>query len=283
VCSVRIGDIEVLPLSDGTFRLDGGAMFGIVPKTLWQRRVEVDANNRIPLSLTPLLVRTAGLNVLVDAGAGDKLSPEVRAIYCVDRTVSLDQSLEAAGLTAADIDAVVATPRHIDHQGGLTTIIDGRVRPRFPNARYLIRRGEWEAAMAPNERNRASYMREDYAPLAEAGLVEFIEADGEVRPGISVWRTGGHTMHHQVVRFDSAGSTGVFLADLVPTAAHLSEPWIMGYDLYPLDTLAAKKHWLRMAVDGEYVIFFEHDPVIRAGRVTVVDGKRRVEPLLAPT
>jgi glyoxylase-like metal-dependent hydrolase (beta-lactamase superfamily II) len=111
--------------------------------------------------------------------------------------------------------------------------------------------------------------------------VDFIQGDGEVLPGISVWRTGGHTMHHQVVRLDSGGRTGLFLADLVPTAAHLPEPWVMGYDLYPLDTLAAKKHWLRMATEGEYVIFFEHDPAIRAGRITVVDGTRRVEPLLA--
>jgi glyoxylase-like metal-dependent hydrolase (beta-lactamase superfamily II) len=281
VNSVRIGDIEVVPLSDGTFRLDGGAMFGVVPKTLWQRRVDVDADNRIPLGLTPLLVRTAGLNVLIDAGVGDKLSPKAHAIYCIDRTVSLDRTLAAAGLTPADIDRVVATHLHFDHAGGFTAVVDGRIRPRFPNARYLIRRGEWDDAMAPNERTRASYMPENYAPLAEAGVVDFIEADGEVLPGISVWRTGGHTMHHQVVRFDSGGRTGVFLADLVPTAAHLPEPWVMGYDLYPLDTLAAKKHWLRVATEREYVIFFEHDPVIRAGRITVADGTRHLEPLLA--
>ena len=279
--SVRIGEIEVLPLSDGTFRLDGGAMFGVVPKTLWGRQVAVDGDNRIPLSLTPLLVRTAGLNVLVDAGVGDKLSPKARLIYSIDQSVSLDQTLAAAGLRAGDIDVVLATHLHFDHAGGFTTVIDDQVRPRFPNARYLIRRGEWDDAMAPNERTRASYLRENYAPLAEAGLVDFIEADGEVLPGISVWRTGGHTRHHQVVRFDSGGSTGLFLADLVPTVAHLPEPWVMGYDLYPLETLAAKKQWLQMATEGEYVIFFEHDPAVRAGRIRVVDGTRRVEPLLA--
>jgi glyoxylase-like metal-dependent hydrolase (beta-lactamase superfamily II) len=160
-------------------------------------------------------------------------------------------------------------------------VIDEQVRPRFPNARYLIRRGEWDDAMAPNERTRASYLRENYAPLAEAGLVDFIDADGEVLPGISVWRTGGHTPHHQVVRFDSDGHTGVFLADLVPTVAHLPEPWVMGYDLYPLETLAAKKLWLQMATEGEYVIFFEHDPAVTAGRIRLVDGTRRVEPLPA--
>jgi glyoxylase-like metal-dependent hydrolase (beta-lactamase superfamily II) len=280
VTSVRIGDIEVVPLSDGTFRLDGGAMFGVVPKTLWGPRVDVDEDNRIPLGLTPLLVRTNGLNVLVDAGIGDKLSDKARRIYVVDQTVSLERSLAEAGLQPRDIDVVIATHLHFDHAGGFTTVADGRATPRFPRARHFIRRGEWDDAMNPNERTRASYHLENYAPLAEAGLVEFIEDDGEVLPGVSVWRTGGHTQHHQVVRFDSSGQTGVFLADLIPTAAHLPEPWVMGYDLFPLETLSAKKHWIRLAVDGEYVIFFEHDPVIQAGRITVADGRPRVEPIL---
>lgn len=280
--SVRIGEIDVTPLSDGTFRLDGGAMFGVVPKTLWEPKVDVDADNRILLSLTPLLVRTAGLNVLIDAGIGDKMTEKARRIFVVDQaTMTLERSLAAAGLEPRDVDVVVATHLHLDHAGGLTAIVDGRIQPRFPRARHLIRRGEWDDAMAPNERTRASYRSEDYAPLAEAGLVELIEADGDVLPGVSVWHTGGHTKHHQVVRFDSAGQTGLYLADLIPTAAHLPEPWIMGYDLYPLETLAAKAHWIRMAVEGEYVIFFEHDPVIRAGRLTVADGRARVEPIIA--
>lgn len=280
--SVTIGEIEVLPLSDGTFRLDGGAMFGIVPKTLWSRGVDVDDQNRIPLSLTPLLVRTAGLNVLIDAGIGDKFPPNLMAIYGIDRTVTLEQSLAAAGLTAGDIDVVVATHLDFDHVGGLTTVADGEVRPRFHKARHLIRRGEWDDAIAPNARKRGSYLSENFVPLAAAGLVDFIEADGEVLPGISVWRTGGHTMHHQIVRFDSGGRTGLYLADLVPTVAHLPDAWTMGYDLFPLDTLAAKKYWLQMAAEREYVIFFEHDPVIRAGLLRVVDGKRRIEVLPAP-
>ena len=277
---MRIGEVEVLPLSDGTFKLDGGAMFGVVPKTMWATRTDVDEWNRIPLSLTPLLVRSGGRNILIDAGAGDKLSPKEIEIYALDRTHHLDLSLAEAGLTAEDIDVVIATHLHFDHAGGFTTKVDGVVVPKFPRARHFIRRGEWEDATHPNERNRASYMAENYEPLVDAGLVDFIEDDGEVLPGISVWRTGGHTMHHQVVRIDSAGCTALFLADLIPTAAHLGEPWIMGYDLYPLDTLAAKKHWLRAAVEGEYVMFFEHDPVIRAGIIRQEGGRRRVEPLV---
>lgn len=276
---MKIGDIDVVPLDAGRFRLDGGAMFGSVPKTMWSRRTSSDERNRIPLSLTPLLVRTAGLNVLVDAGVGNKLSPKAIDIYAVEGTSALNRSLSAEGLTPDDIDVVLATHLHLDHAGGFTTSVDGLVRPAFPRARYLIRRGEWEDAMHPHARSRASYIPDDYVPVAEAGLVEFIEADGELLPGISVWRTGGHTRHHQIVRIDSAGRTGLYLADLVPTAAHLSDPWIMGYDLYPMESLAAKQRWLNEAVEREYVIFFEHDPAISAGRLREEDGERRVEPL----
>lgn len=276
---MRIGDVDVLALSDGTFRLDGGAMFGVVPRTMWERGTPADDRHRISLGLNVLLIRTAGMNVLVDAGVGDKLSAKEMAIYGIDRARDLDVTLAEAGLTAADIDVVIATHLHFDHAGGFTTRAGGTVVPKFPRARHLIRRGEWDDATHPNERNKASYFAENYVPLADAGLVDFIDADGEVLPGVSVWRTGGHTMHHQIVRIDSAGRTALFLADLVPTAAHLPDAWIMGYDLFPLDTLAAKKRWLHEAIEGEYVIFFEHDPAIRAGIVRVEDGRRRVEPI----
>jgi glyoxylase-like metal-dependent hydrolase (beta-lactamase superfamily II) len=233
------------------------------------------------LGLAPLLVCSGGKNVLIDAGIGDKLSPKATSIYDVDRTVTLDQSLAERGLTADDIDVVIATHLHLDHAGGFTTVVDGRVRPRFRRARHLIRRGEWDDATAPNERTRAQYRMEDFGPLVDAGLVDFVETDGEVLPGVSVWRTGGHTMHHQIVRIDSEGQTGLYLADLVPTVAHLPEAWVMGYDLYPMETLAARKHWLGLAAAHEYVIFFEHDPAIRAGLIKVVDGTRRVEALPA--
>jgi glyoxylase-like metal-dependent hydrolase (beta-lactamase superfamily II) len=276
---VKIGDIDVIPLSDGQFRLDGGAMFGVVPKTLWSRATQADELNRIPLALTPLLIRTAGLNVLVDAGVGDKLPEKLMNIYAVDRTPPLHRALESEGLTPSDIDVVLATHLHFDHAGGFTTSAGGPVRPAFPRARYLVRRGEWDDAIHPHARSRASYMPENYVPVQEAGLLEFIEEDGEVLPGVSVWRTGGHTQHHQVVKIDSQGTTGLYLADLVPTAAHLPEAWIMGYDLYPMDTLAAKARWLNEAARGGYVIFFEHDPVLTAGRLVGEEGRWHVEPI----
>jgi glyoxylase-like metal-dependent hydrolase (beta-lactamase superfamily II) len=278
---MRLGDFELLSLSDGLFRLDGGAMFGVVPKPLWSRRAPADDRNRIGLAMRPLLVRSAAQTVLIDAGVGDKLSAKERDIYAVDqRTASLQQSLAGAGIAPEDIDVVIASHLHFDHAGGFTVMRDGRIGPAFPRARYIIRRQEWDDATHPHERNRASYVAEAYVPLVEAGVVDFIEADGEVLPGISVWRTGGHTMHHQLIRVTSGGRTAVFVADLMPTVAHLDEPWIMGYDLYPMDTLNYKKRFVREAIEGEYVIFFEHDPGISAGVIRERDGRKTVEPCL---
>jgi glyoxylase-like metal-dependent hydrolase (beta-lactamase superfamily II) len=270
---VQFGQFEITPLLDARFRLDGGAMFGVVPKPLWERRAPADDRNRIAMSVRPLLIRTGGANVLVDAGIGDKMSEKETEIYGIDRTEHLDLSLAAAGLTARDIDVVIASHLHFDHAGGFTTLVDGALLPRFPRARYVIRRGEWEDAMHPHERNRASYFAENYAPLERAGVVDFMDDDGEVVPGVSVWRTGGHTRHHQAIRIESGRRTAVFVADLMPTTAHVDPAWIMGYDLYPMDTLAAKKTLIAEALAGEYVIFFEHDPVIAAG-VLRQDGKR---------
>jgi glyoxylase-like metal-dependent hydrolase (beta-lactamase superfamily II) len=274
---VRIGDVELTTLSDGHFRLDGGAMFGVIPKTLWSRRTTADDRNRIAMGIRPLLIRTAGRNVLIDAGVGDKLGPKEAEIYALDRARHLDVSLAEVGLTADDIDVVIATHLHFDHSGGFTSLIEGVVVPRFPRARYVVRRGEWDDATNPHERNRASYLFANYVPLLEAGVVDFIDDDGDVLPGISVWRTGGHTMHHQIVRIESGGQVAVFAADLLPTVAHLDLPWIMGYDLYPMDTLAYKRRFLAEAIAGEYVIFFEHDPTVAAGVIRTDGGRMLVE------
>jgi glyoxylase-like metal-dependent hydrolase (beta-lactamase superfamily II) len=274
---MRLGDFELISLSDGTFRLDGGAMFGVVPKPLWEKRAPADDRNRISLGVRPLVVRSAARTILIDAGIGDKMTPKEVEIYGIDRTRHLDHALAAAGLRASDIDVVLASHLHFDHMGGGTERVDGVVRPRFPRARYLVRRGEWDDATHPHERNRASYLPENLQPLDEAGVIDFIEGDGEVFPGISVWRTGGHTMHHHIVKITSGGRTAVFTADLMPTAAHVDPQWVMGYDLYPMDTFLYKKAFVREAIDGEYVIFFEHDPSIAAGIIRVRDGKRIVE------
>ena len=277
---MTFGDFQVIPLLDAMFRLDGGAMFGSVPKPLWERRTAPDEKNRISLATRPLLVRTPTHNVLIDAGIGGKMSDKDVHIYGIDRRPGLEASLaERAGLTVDDIDTVIASHLHFDHAGGFTTPRDGRLVPTFPRATYYIRRAEWEDATHPHERNRASYLPENFVPLQEAGVIRFMDEDGDVLPGISVRRTGGHTMHHQLIRIESGGRTGVFTADLMPTAAHVDIPWIMGYDLYPMDTLLYKKQFVPEAIAGQYVIFFEHDPVMAAGVIRDQGGKLHVDPV----
>lgn len=276
---MRFGDFEVLPLLDGFFRLDGGAMFGVVPKPLWQKRAAADDRNRILLGLRPLLVRTPEHVVLIDAGIGDKMSSKDTGIYGIDRQPGLSRALSDEGLRPEDIDVVIASHLHFDHAGGFTVRTGDRIVPAFPRATYYIRDAEYRDATHPHERNRASYLPENFVPLVEAGVVQFIAEDGEVLQGISVQRTGGHTMHHQLIRIESAGRVGIFTADLMPTTAHVDAPWIMAYDLYPMDTLAFKKRFLEEAISGEYVIFFEHDPAIAAGIIRDENGRKSVEPV----
>jgi glyoxylase-like metal-dependent hydrolase (beta-lactamase superfamily II) len=274
---MQFGDLTLIPLLDGHFRLDGGAMFGVVPKPLWERRAPADARNRIRLGLRPLVVGGAQ-TLIIDAGCGDKMDAKSADIYGLDLTPGLDASLAAAGLGVEDIDIALASHLHFDHVGGFTVREGGgRLVPRFPRARYVARTAEWEDATHPHERNRASYLPENFVPLMEAGVLDLVNGDETIMPGVRVVRTGGHTMHHQVVYIESAGRTAVFTADLVPTAAHVDEPWIMGYDLYPMDTLAFKRTFIREAIDREYLIFFEHDPDITAGYIREKDGRKYVE------
>ena len=278
---MTFGDLELIPLLDGFFRLDGGAMFGVVPKPLWERRAAPDAKNRILLGLRPLVVRGAR-TMIIDAGIGEKMDAKSRDIYGIDRAPDLDASLAAAGLTADDIEIVLASHLHFDHAGGFTKRDgSGALTPRFPNARYVVRTAEWEDATHPHERNRASYLPENFVPLKEAGVLDLVPGDAAIMPGVRVVRTGGHTMHHQIVFIESRGRTAVFAADLMPTAAHVSEPWIMAYDLYPMDTLAFKRAFVREAIARDYLVFFEHDPVIVAGHIREDDGRVRVEPAAA--
>ena len=277
---MQFGDLELISLTDGFFRLDGGSMFGVVPKPLWEKRAPADEKNRITLGLRPLVVRGAGKTMIIDAGIGDKMDAKSLAIYGIDRSRHLDHALAEAGLDAGAIDLVLASHLHFDHAGGFTSRDpSGRVAPRFPRARYVARTGEWEDATHPHERNRASYLQENFVPLMDAGVLELVPGDGSIMPGVRVVRTGGHTMHHQIVLIESRERTAVFAADLFPTTAHIDVPWIMAYDLYPMDTLAFKRTFIREAIAREYLIFFEHDPVIAAGYVREKDGRKCVEPV----
>jgi methylmalonyl-CoA epimerase len=278
--TIPFGDIEIVTLSDGFFYLDGGAMFGVVPKPLWEPKAPPDERNRIRMAMRCLLVRGAR-TMLIDAGSGDKMTEKHRDIYRLERTFNLSHSLDAAGTSSDAIDIVLATHLHFDHAGGFTERrADGTVHPRFARAQYVVRRGEWEDATHPNERTKGSYFLENYEPLAAEGVLQLVDADATIMPGVRVRRTGGHTMHHQMVLIESAGRTAVFVADLLPTSAHLPEVWIMGYDLFPLDTLSFKRAFLQEAVEREYLIIFEHDPDIAAGYIREgKDGKRYIEPV----
>ena len=274
------GDLELTLLHDGPFRLDGGAMFGVVPRPLWEAESPPDDRSRIQLCMRPLLVDAEWGRMIIDCGAGDKMLPKQRDIYCLDRSVTLDHALADVGMTAASIDLALATHLHFDHFGGATMREGDVLKPRFPRARYLIRRAEWEDATHPHERNRASYLQEDFVPLKDAGVIDFYDEDGTIRPGVRVVRTGGHTGQHQIVFIESQGKTAVFVADLIPTVAHIRDAWIMGYDLFPMETLAFKKQFIRDAIDSGWLIVFEHDPQIAAGYIREKDGRRYVEKVL---
>jgi glyoxylase-like metal-dependent hydrolase (beta-lactamase superfamily II) len=279
VAELTFGEFELTPLLDGYFRLDGGAMFGVVPKTLWEKRAPADERNRIAMAMRPLLVRSDRL-MIIDAGAGDKMDAKLAEIYGFDRRESLDVTMARAGVRAEDVDVVLASHLHFDHAGGFTARdASGRVRPRFPNARYLVNAGEYDDATRPHERNRASYFVENYVPLREAGVLDLTEDDQVVAPGIRVRRTGGHTRFHQIVYIESGGRTAVFAADLIPTSAHIDVPWIMAYDLFPMDTLEFKRAFVAEAIEREYIIFFEHDPQIAAGYIREKDKRLYVEPI----
>ena len=281
VLRFTLGDLELISVSDGFFRLDGGSMFGVIPKTMWSQKTTPDERNRIRLAMRPLIVRSAR-TMIIDAGMGDKETEKFHEIYGVERSRHLDHTLAEAGLAPEDIDIVLASHLHFDHAGGFTVRdADGRLRPRFPRAQYVIRRGEWEDATHPNVRTRASYLPDNYVPLAEAGVLHLVDDDVMIMPGVRVRRTGGHTPHHQMILIESGGKTAAFVADLIPTTAHLPDVWVMGYDLYPVDTMASKQQFAKEAIEQNMLVFFEHDPVVAAGYLRDEHGKRRVIPALA--
>ncbi len=273
-----LGDLELITLADGFFALDGGSMFGTVPKNLWEKRLPPDDSNRIPLSMRPLVVRSGKHTMIIDAGCGDKMDAKSAQIYKLDRRYHLDHALAEAGLTVEDIDIALASHLHFDHVGGFTAIgRDGAIVPRFPKATYIAHRAEWEDATHPHERNRASYLQENFVPLKDAGVLTLVDDEAEIIPGVRYRRSGGHTAHHQVVTIESGGKTAVFTADMYPTSVHAPDPWLMGYDLYPMDTLAFKRAFAPEAIEREYLLFFEHDPSMAAGYLREKDGKRFVE------
>ena len=270
---MRLGNFEIFLISDGNFWLDGGAMFGVVPKVLWEKSNPADQLNRIELGLNCCLIRAKNRNILIDTGVGDKLDRKFANIYKIKKSRNISDSLKAIGLSEANIDIVINTHLHFDHCGGNTKVEDGKFVPRFKKAKYMIQRQEWEDATHPNERTKASYLEENFIPIKERGQLELIDGNEEIIPGVKTIVTGGHTAGHQVILIESEGEIALYLGDLVPTTSHIKIPYVMGYDLYPLDTMGKKKELLKRAVAEHWLLIFEHDPKVFAGYLEEKEGK----------
>ena len=270
---MKLGDLEVHLITDGHFSLDGGAMYGVIPKPLWEKATPPDARNRIRLSMNCLLVRTAGQTVLIEAGAGDKLDAKRNDIFGLGDPPRLLAQLAAHGVQPEDVSLVLNTHLHFDHCGWNTRIVDGRLVPTFPNARYAVQRGELEWSGHPSERDRGSYMAENLTPITEAGKWWLLEGDGEVVPGIRVMRVPGHNRDMQCVRLDGGGRTLFLPVDLCPTRHHIATHWVMSYDLYPMQTMENKKKWLAEAARNNWQILFCHEPDTPSGFLRERDGK----------
>jgi glyoxylase-like metal-dependent hydrolase (beta-lactamase superfamily II) len=274
---LKLGDLEFHVLVDGYVALDGGAMFGVVPKVLWEKQIPSDDRNRIRLAMNCLLVHSGGKRILVETGIGAKMSAKLRDIYGVEGPF-LNDRLAEHGLDPSEIDIVINTHLHFDHCGGNTRIEKDKVVAAYPNAKYVVQRGEYEHAKHPNERDHVSYMLENYEPLASAKLA-LLEADRAIAPGVELIRIPGHTANMQCVKLTGGGKTAFFLADLVPTTAHLPLPWIMGFDLYPITTLENKKKWIPELIQEGWIALFCHDTKTQAAYIRERDGRWEVEPV----
>jgi glyoxylase-like metal-dependent hydrolase (beta-lactamase superfamily II) len=275
---VKLGELEFHIISDGPVFLDGGAMFGVIPKPLWQKKCSADSRNRIELAMNCILIRAGGKRILVETGAGEKLSPKLRDIYGLQGSQLLSR-LRDYGLAAEDIDIVIDTHLHFDHCGGNTRREKDKVVATFPNAQYFVQKGEYEHALKPTERDRASYFESNYAPLQHAGQLRLIEGDQQIAPGVEVVCMPGHTANMQCVKLTGGGKTAFLLADLVPMTAHLPLPWIMGYDLYPMTTLENRKKWIPKIVRQEWLALFAHDARIPAAYLRERDSQWEPEPV----
>lgn len=266
---MELGDLHLTCVSDGGFRLDGGAMFGVVPRVLWEKGSPPDAQNRIRMGTNCLLVERGSDLLLIDTGIGDKHDARFREMYAMDpAAVRLPDSIRRAGYELGDVTHVLLSHLHFDHCGWNTRVASGRLVPTFPKARYWLQRGEVEHGRNPNERDRASYFRDNWEPLFEAGAVELFGDEVEPMPGVRAVRTPGHNADMCIVLLaGGSGAKGVYWADLIPRASHVPYPWIMSYDLYPLTTLENKRLWLPRAAAENWLCVFEHDPDMPFGRV----------------
>jgi glyoxylase-like metal-dependent hydrolase (beta-lactamase superfamily II) len=285
---MELGDFDLTVVSDGGFRLDGGAMFGVVPRVLWEKGSPPDAQNRIGMGTNCLLVRRGSDLLLIDTGIGDKHDAKFQELYAMEPAARrLPEAIRRAGYDLEDVTHVVLSHLHFDHCGWSTREQGGRLVPTFPKARYWLERGEVEHARAPNERDRASYFPENWEPLLAAGVAELFTDEAEPIPGVKAVRVPGHNANMCIILLDGGHgddrAKAVFWADLVPRASHVPVPWIMSYDLYPLTTLENKKLWLPQAAAEGWLCIFEHDPDVPLGRIMEEKpGRYRAVPVEVP-
>ncbi len=253
----NIGDFELTALSDGTYYLDGGAFFGVVPKVLWSKKLPSDEKNRVPTGLNSVLVRGGEKTVVIETGVGNKLPEKMVQIY--GQPAKLLDQLSAAGVSPEDIDIVINSHLHFDHAGWNTIRQGGKILPTFPKAKYYAQEGEWQHAHQ-GQRDAVSYLHENYDPLVESGKMQLLRGNQEIVPGVSVEVFPGHTRDMQAIIIRSGGKTACYISDLIPTSAHVEVNWVMGFDLYPLETIESRKRYYSRAIPENWLTLYTHDP-----------------------
>ena len=272
---MQIGEYKLHSIETGTFWLDGGAMFGTIPKIMWQKAHQPDESNRIKLAMRALLIQGRNKNILVDCGLGDKGGEKFVTLFNVDqKEMNLESSLKKLGLTKNDITDVILTHLHFDHAGGAAEFKNGSWHPNFSNATYYLQRENLITAQNPNPRERASYLPEIYQPLVQQDKIKLLDGDMKLFPGIDLVVSYGHTKAQQLVRVSDEKTTLLYGGDIFPMRAHLPLPWIAGYDLQPLVMLDEKKKWLSDMVSQQGIIFYEHDPEVTSSKVKINSSGR---------
>jgi len=264
---LKIGDVELFWLDGGRFSLDGGAMFGVVPKVLWSKKYPCDEENLVPLVAFPVLVRTPRSLVLIDTGLGNKLDDKQKKIFGVEAGWRVPDELRSMGVSREDIDLVVLTHYDFDHAGGVVMMSEKGLELTFPRARHILQEAEWEDVLNPNRRSAHTYWSINRELLGESGRLELVSGDSEVVGGVRVVHTGGHTRGHQAVVIESAGEKALHLGDLLPTHVHLKPLWITAYDNFPLDSIRMKETLLGHGTDEGAWFTLYHDPFVRAFRI----------------
>ncbi|RMF60792.1 MAG: MBL fold metallo-hydrolase [Calditrichaeota bacterium] len=267
---MQIGKYQVNLVDAGRFRLDGGAMFGVVPRVLWEKKKPADEFNRIEMATMLLLLQSEGKNILIDTGLGNKLNQKLMNIYGVDQSQhNLAGGLAKLHLSSEDITDVILTHLHFDHVGGATSYDEsGKLQPTFPNATYYVHKMQYDWAITPSEKDKASYIQDNFVPLREKGQLTLLEDELEIFPDITLIPLHGHTQGMLGILIKGEHQNLFYAADLIPTSAHISIPWIMSYDLYPMTTLEEKQQYLELASEQDWWVFFEHDPEIYCGKIT---------------